>query len=108
MQLPSLSHLQFAVIDSLISGEKYGRALREILKEKGVKKSGPAFYQLMSRLEDAGFIEGRYENKMVRGQTVRERVYGITSCGAEAYREVTSFYSQIGQDSLGEMGIQTQ
>ena len=94
MSLPTLSHLQAAVLDSLGAKEVSGRELRELLKSKKIKKSGPAFYQLMSRLEDSKFVEGYYEEKVVEGQRIRERRYRLLGEGEKALRKSRNFYSE--------------
>ena len=93
MSLPTLSHLQAAVLDSLGPREVSGRELRELLKSKKIKKSGPAFYQLMARLEDSKFVEGFYEDKVVEGQRIRERRYRLKGEGAKALMESRAFYT---------------
>ena len=65
--LPPLTHLQFAVLDALGASETSGRELRARLREKGIKKSGPAFYQLMSRLEEAKYVKGWYTEEIIDG-----------------------------------------
>lgn len=92
MSLPTLSHLQAVVLDLLGPRELSGRELREFLKSKKLKKSGPAFYQLMARLEDSKFVEGFYEDKIVKGQRIRERRYRLKGEGAKALLESRRFY----------------
>lgn len=92
MPLPPLSHLQFAVLDALGAAKKSGRELRAALAARGVKKSGPAFYQLMARLEDAGFVKGWYEQKIVDGQIIKERRYQIKGQGSRACEKTRDFY----------------
>ena len=94
MSMPNLSHLQFAMLDVMGPREISGRDLRSALKsEKGVSKSGPAFYQLMARLEDANFVNGRYEEKVVEGQRIKERRYLLTADGESARRQAILFYT---------------
>ena len=50
-QLPELTHLQFLVLGVLRQADQPGRALRDALSGYGFKRTGPAFYQLMARLE---------------------------------------------------------
>ena len=92
MKLPSLTHLQFAIVDALGAREKSGRELREILKTRGIRKSGPAFYQLMARLEDAGFVKGWYDQKIVDAQIIKERRYKLLGAGAKAFDRTLDFY----------------
>jgi DNA-binding PadR family transcriptional regulator len=92
--LPGITHLQFLVMASLFDGEQSGRFLRQKLEEDGERKSGPAFYQMMARLEDAGLVRGRYDQKIVEGQIIKERRYCITATGTTACRRAYEFYHQ--------------
>lgn len=92
MQLPELSYLQLLVIEAIAAGRVSGRKVREHLKQNGVPKGGPAFYQLMSRLEDSGFVEGNYEEKIIDGQRIKERFYRVTGEGERAVRQALNFF----------------
>ena len=92
MNLPKITHLQFHVLTNLHDAEHPGRDLRRRLAEVGMRRSGPAFYQLMSRLEDAGLVRGRYEQKIVDGQIIKERFYSITREGLAAWQATRDFY----------------
>lgn len=92
--LPEITHLQFLVLTILLDAQKSGREVREELAEHGVKKSGPAFYQLMSRLEDDKFVRGWYDEKVIDGQRIKERRYEITGAGTRVAQEVREFYLQ--------------
>jgi DNA-binding PadR family transcriptional regulator len=92
--LPEITHLQFLVLASLFDGEQSGRFLRLKLHESGERRSGPAFYQMMARLEDAGFVRGHYDQKIVEGQIIKERRYRITASGTTACRRAYEFYQQ--------------
>lgn len=96
MSLPESTHLQFAILDILGPKEKSGKQVRAKLAERGIRKGGPAFYQLMARLEDASFVKGRYEQIEVDGYLVKERRYQITGGGEAARRESLEFYSKRG------------
>ena len=92
MKIPNISNLQSYVLGVLCSEKEIsGKSLRKNLESAGCRKSSPAFYQLMSRLESAGMVEGRYRSKTVRGNKVRERVYSITSDGHRVAREAADF-----------------
>jgi DNA-binding PadR family transcriptional regulator len=99
--LPQLSHLQVMVLECLGANKRSGRELRELLAKNKIKKNGPAFYQLMSRLEDAKFVEGEYSQKIVEGQIIKERVYWITGQGERAMQRTLQFY----QNLSGTLGI---
>src|SRR5689334_3549334 len=90
--LPPLTHLQFAVLDALGTSETSGRELRARLKENGIKKSGPAFYQLMYRLEEARFVEGSYTEEIIDGQRIKERRYRMLGDGVRAFNDTLKFY----------------
>ena len=49
-QLPVLTHLQFLVLGVLLSGRESGRAIRQAVEQYGLRRSAPAFYQMMARL----------------------------------------------------------
>ena len=90
--LPRLSHLQFLVVGILRGRTLSGREIRESLEGLDVRKSGPAFYQLMSRLEDGGLVKGEYSQEIVAGQIIRERHYTLTAAGSGAFEESRDFY----------------
>ena len=92
MQLPSTTHLQFLVLGVLRGGPTTGRALRGHLQDFQVKRSGPAFYQLMARMEDGGLVEGWYVQQVIEGQIIRERHYRITAIGTRAWQASRDFY----------------
>jgi DNA-binding PadR family transcriptional regulator len=92
MSLPELTHLQFLILEVVADAQVSGRNLREKLAELGVTKTGPAFYQLMARMEDAGYVKGWYEEKMVDGQRIKERFYEIKGTGLRAVEATRAFY----------------
>ena len=92
MTLPRITHLQFSVLTRLHDAERPGRDLRRHLAELGMRRSGPAFYQLMSRLEDADLVAGHYDQKIVDGQIIKERFYSITEEGLAAWQATRDFY----------------
>jgi DNA-binding PadR family transcriptional regulator len=94
MPIPKQTHQQFAVLDTLLKeGELWGRDLRAALKSEGYGSTNASFYELMDRLETAGFVEGRYEERDVLGQLFRERKYKLTGLGQHARNEVASYYT---------------
>jgi DNA-binding PadR family transcriptional regulator len=93
LKLPQTTHLQFSVLAFLQAGEQSGKAVRRRLGELGLRRSSPAFYQLMSRLEDAGLVAGRYEQQVIDGQIIKERVYTITEKGELAWQTTRDFYA---------------
>jgi DNA-binding PadR family transcriptional regulator len=95
--VPALTNLQFLVLGVLRGNEQPGRVIREALLQYGVRRTAPAFYQLMSRLESAGLVEGRYEQITVGDQAVTERWYRITTDGARQWQRAQKFYSDVGR-----------
>jgi DNA-binding PadR family transcriptional regulator len=99
MGLPDITHLQFLVLAVLLDGEQTGRCLRAKLAEEDARQSGPGFYQMMARLEDARFVQGWYDEKVVEGQRLKERRYRITAAGETACNQAIAFYhNRLGRD----------
>jgi hypothetical protein len=92
MSLPEITHLQFLVLDLLLQGEQSGKVLREKMADHGVRKTGPAFYQMMARLEDGRFVHGSYDQKIIDGQIIKERKYRILANGIKAVEQIREFY----------------
>ncbi len=84
-----------------MGGQATGRQLRQRLADYAVRKSGPAFYQLMSRMEDAGVVKGWYQQEIVEGQIIRERHYKITAPGKTAWRRSSEFYRKVSNELGG-------
>ena len=95
MRFPEMSYLQILIIEGIGGGRVAGRQIREHLKQNGVSKTGPAFYELMSRLENSGFVQGEIEQKVIDGQDVTERFYRVTSKGANAALETVGFFGNL-------------
>src|SRR4029450_1635795 len=70
VQLPELSHLQIAVLGFLGAEAQRGAGIRSHLGSLSVHQTGPAFYQMMARLEEAGLAEGWERRKGVGGRGV--------------------------------------
>ncbi len=105
MQIPRLSHLQFLVLGQILGASASGLEIRKRLAEFGAKKSGPAFYQLMARLEDASLVKGWYEQQIIDGQIIRERHYKIKRSGSQAWQRSRDFYEKSIAVSEGEGGL---
>jgi hypothetical protein len=95
MTLPRLTHLQFLVVSQLLRGDARGRDLRTRLTSEGVRQSGPAFYQMMAGLEDAGFVSGWYQQQIVDSQILRERHYKVLASGKKAWQGARDFYIRV-------------
>lgn len=90
--LPGVTHLQFAVLSQLLRGEQPGRLVRRALSRLGERRSAPAFYQMMARLEEAGLVSGRYDQRVLDGQLIKERHYRVTAAGQRAWERTRDFY----------------
>ena len=94
-RIPDITHLQFLVLGMLRAGDRPGRSLRRGLARHGLARTGPAFYQMMARLEEAKLVDGWYAQRVVAGQMIKERHYRITPAGRRAWREAQAFYRQL-------------
>jgi hypothetical protein len=91
-KLPVITHLQFLVLGCLRAGEQPGRVIRDAIAAYGVRRSGPAFYQMMSRLERARLVEGWYGQITVGDQAITARRYRIRPAGEKVWSETRDFY----------------
>ena len=98
--IPEITHLQFLVLGMLRGGARPGRFIRRALARHGVRRTGPAFYQMMARLEDAALVDGEYDQKIVDGQIIKERRYTRTLRGDAAWSSTRAFYA----DAIDEYG----
>jgi DNA-binding PadR family transcriptional regulator len=94
-KLPILTHLQFLVLGVLRNEPQPGRTVREALAAYGIRRTGPAFYQLMARMEKERLIDGWYEQVTVGDQAVTERRYRITAEGGKRWKEARAFYEHV-------------
>jgi DNA-binding PadR family transcriptional regulator len=92
--IPDITHLQFLVLGTLRGGTRSGHSVRKALARHGVRRSGPAFYQMMARLEDAGLVDGEYDQRVVAGQIIKERRYTLTAPGEVAWSSTRAFYDE--------------
>ena len=92
VRIPRITHLQFLVLGMLRGSARRGRHVRRELGKHGVRRSGPAFYQMMARLEDAGLVAGAYDQRIVAGQIIKERQYTLTPSGLAAWTATRDFY----------------
>jgi DNA-binding PadR family transcriptional regulator len=94
-RIPRLTHQQFLVLGLLKEREQPGRVLRQAIAAHGVKRSAPAFYQLMARLERDRLVDGWYEQITTGDQAVTERRYRIRPPGAKLWAEARDFYTTL-------------
>jgi DNA-binding PadR family transcriptional regulator len=102
--IPDLTTRQFFVLSLLLDRELEGRALRSSMAQHGASTGRPAFYRLMSRLEDDKFVEGWYEQREVDGDTVRIRKYRITSAGVRAAEAMRAFVAETTAPRIAAQG----
>jgi DNA-binding PadR family transcriptional regulator len=102
-KIPEMSHLQVAVLGLVAAGDRKGLEIRDRLGELQVRQTGPAFYQMMARLEEGKLIEGWYAQRVVAGQMIKERHYRITPAGRRAWREAQAFYRQLLASGIPEV-----
>jgi DNA-binding PadR family transcriptional regulator len=91
-RVPDITHLQYLVLTALREHPLLGRHLRRQLSQHGVRRSAPAFYQMMARLEDAGLVAGDYDQKIIDAQIIKERRYQLTPAGEAAWKRTRDFY----------------
>lgn len=65
------------------SGDLHGWAIM-----KATKRSGPTVYGVLDRLEDSGWISGRWEDENPEPGKPRRRLYSLTPTGAIGVREI--------------------
>src|SRR3954453_15923965 len=94
-RIPRLTHLQFLVLGLLRGGEQPGPVIREAIAAPGVRRSAPAFYQLMARLERDRLVDGWYEQVTAGDQAVTERRYRLRPSGARLWTEARDFYTTL-------------
>jgi PadR family transcriptional regulator PadR len=70
------------VYDSRV-GDLHGWAIM-----KATKRSGPTVYGVLDRLEDIGWISGRWEDENPKPGKPRRRLYSIMPTGAMGAREI--------------------
>ncbi len=76
--MPALSPVEqaiLALLDHYPGEEVPGRSLRGLLRGLGFRRTAPAFYFTMMRLEDKGLVACREEVRVVGGVAVTDRYY---------------------------------
>ncbi len=105
-RVPAITHLQFLVLSLLRTGPRLGRQVRHGLARHGVRRSAPAFYQMMARLEDAGLVNGDYDQKIIDRQMIKERRYSLTPAGETRWKATRDFYVADISDLTAAVGPQ--
>jgi hypothetical protein len=95
IELPTLTHLQFLIVDLIRSDnvEVSAQQVMGALSLAGVNQRGPKFYQLMRRLEESGLISSWQQRFDVAGGGIQRTVYKVTKQGLVAWRLVREFYA---------------
>ena len=94
-ELPSLTTLQFLVLDLLSSRRESVSAfqLKPGLAELDPGYDGPKFYQLMGRLVRDGWVTAETGAINTEGGTVERTFYTPTNAGTEALVVTREFYT---------------
>jgi DNA-binding PadR family transcriptional regulator len=99
-RLPPLTHLQFLILSTLVENDRSGRDVRAALETFGAARTAAAFYQKMARLEQAGLVDGWYEQTVVGDQAVTERRYTLKPTGRKLVDETRRFYTSTAAATL--------
>ncbi len=91
--LPSISHLQFAVLDTLSRSTLSGKAIRDELACLGKMYQPAAFSGLMVRLVRDGFVRSEVDNSASSRHGLPEKCYFITDAGISAWKITLEFYA---------------
>lgn len=90
MRIPEISHLQYAVLRTLLFEERGAGDLIEVMTEARGEKTSVSSYQFLKRLETDGYVVG--ELKKI-GPGPARRFYRIADKGRQAYSQVLDFYA---------------
>jgi PadR family transcriptional regulator, regulatory protein PadR len=71
------------VLEVLLQAHSDARDVHGWEIKKAVHRSGPTVYGVIDRLEDAGLIEGYWEEQTPHDRTPRRRYYHLTGMGVE-------------------------
>lgn len=74
------------VLEALIQADKQGYALHGWAIIKATGRTGPTIYGVLDRLEDAGWLEGQWEERNPDPRKPPRRFYTLTGIGAPAAR----------------------
>lgn len=91
------------VLAELMTGEKHGYVLQDILKNSvglGRKISSGTLYPLLSRMTEAGWIQLRIEEETKGGRT--KKIYAITDVGRDQFQQLMKEPLDPNTDALAE------
>jgi PadR family transcriptional regulator len=76
------------VLEIFLQAFAHDRELHGWAIVKASKRAGPTVYGVLDRLEDAGWVTGRWEDQPPNANTPRRRLYRLTLTGAAAARDL--------------------
>ncbi len=76
------------VLEVLLGALADGDEMHGWLIAKAAGRSGPTVYGVIDRLEDAGWVTGRWEQENPQPGKPRRRLYVLTSSGSRAARDL--------------------
>jgi hypothetical protein len=100
MKLPSLTPIQFVVLEAIAFALLPGKELRARLHEKGIPMEGPNFYQCMKRMEKSRLVRVEKRSQIITGQIIKESLYAVTKKGECAFLDAVEFYGSGKQSPL--------
>lgn len=94
-ELPTLSTLQFLVLDLLSSqtGSASAFQLKQGLAQIAPGYDGPKFYQLMGRMVRDGLVVSEARMIATEGGAIERTFYASTNAGAESLELTREFYT---------------
>jgi DNA-binding PadR family transcriptional regulator len=93
---PCLTHLQALGLSRIAIGDHpKGKTIRMFMENNGIKQSLPAFYLLMGRLDENGYVVTETHTRRDYGQTLNERSYEITEEGRRQLISASTFYESL-------------
>lgn len=94
MKSRSLSYAATAVLEAIAQGHRYGF---NVIAITGLASG--TVYPALRRLEDAGYVESRWEDQRIAQREVRpvRKYYEVTQCGGEALAAALLRYRALGR-----------
>lgn len=91
MNLPKMTHLQYAVVKQLLDG---WIDTDELIRRIRWKKSRPGLYQLMGRIRAAGYIDIESRKFEASDQTYYVNFYQASCNGVHQVNMLRKFYGE--------------
>jgi DNA-binding PadR family transcriptional regulator len=91
------------VLSLLLQANRDGRELDGWQIKKGIHRSGPAVYNAIDELEDAGLVEGYWNPQLAGDGSPRRRCYRLSAGGLVTARHLASepSHTPVPQQSPG-------